>query len=176
MLAPKDTASLIGQVRLAVDAEHHVPLRVEVYAANAAAPAFKVAFEQVDFSAPDAEQFTFNPPPGTKVNESSAEAPAEAGKARPGTDESPTSKAPEAAGDEPTAVGTGWTTVVVAKAPLGEVDGPAKQFIDGLPKVSGTWGSGRLLTSALFSALLTDDGRVLAGAVAPEKLYEAAAK
>src|SRR5205814_281808 len=28
VLSPKDTASLIGQVRLAIDAEHHIPLRV----------------------------------------------------------------------------------------------------------------------------------------------------
>jgi hypothetical protein len=31
------------------------------------------------------------------------------------------------------------------------------------------------LSSHLFSVLLTDDGRVLAGAVSPEKLYQAAA-
>ena len=67
VLAPRDTASLVGQVRLAVDAEHHIPLRVEVYAANATQPAFRVAFEQIAFTAPDAEQFTFNPPPGAKV-------------------------------------------------------------------------------------------------------------
>ncbi len=48
--------------------------------------------------------------------------------------------------------------------------------MNSLPKVSGSWGSGHLLTSALFSALITDDGRVLAGAVAPEKLYEVAGK
>jgi hypothetical protein len=40
--------------------------------------------------------------------------------------------------------------------------------------VNGSWGSGRLLRSSLFSVLLTDDGRVLAGLVAPEKLYAAA--
>src|SRR3954451_19153693 len=67
VLAPRDTASLVGQVRLAVDAEHHIPLRVEVYAANATQPAFRAAFEQIAFTAPDAEQFTFNPPPGAKV-------------------------------------------------------------------------------------------------------------
>jgi hypothetical protein len=46
--------------------------------------------------------------------------------------------------------------------------------VNSLPKVSGSWGSGHLLSSALFSALVTDDGRVLAGAVAPAKLYEIA--
>jgi hypothetical protein len=33
---------------------------------------------------------------------------------------------------------------------------------------------GRLLTSALLSVLVTDDGRVLAGSVPPEALEEAA--
>jgi hypothetical protein len=45
-----------------------------------------------------------------------------------------------------------------------------------LPEVSGAWGSGRLFAGSLFSVLVTDDGRVFAGAVAPAKLYEAATK
>ena len=48
------------------------------------------------------------------------------------------------------------------------------KLLGGLPAVSGDWGSGRLFTSKLFSVLLTDDGRVLAGAVTPERLYQAA--
>jgi hypothetical protein len=42
-----------------------------------------------------------------------------------------------------------------------------------LPKVSGSWGSGRLLTGTLFSAVLTNDGRVAIGAVPAERLYSA---
>jgi hypothetical protein len=45
-----------------------------------------------------------------------------------------------------------------------------------LQQVNGSLGSGRLLQSALFSVLITDDGRVIAGAVAPELLYQAAAQ
>jgi hypothetical protein len=45
-----------------------------------------------------------------------------------------------------------------------------------LPRASGTWGSGRLLEGTLFSALVTDDGRVAVGAVAPERLYAALAR
>ena len=90
----------------------------------------------------------------------------------------------------PTTVGTGWTTVVVARTPaeLTGVQRPdnaqaqpgasplaAADLLDGLfPKVSGDWGSGRLLTTKLVNVLLTDDGRVLAGAVTPERLYEVA--
>jgi outer membrane lipoprotein-sorting protein len=70
VLSPKATQSLIGQVRLAVDAEKHIPLRVDVYAKNATSPAIRVAFTQISFEKPDAQQFAFNPPPGAKVNES----------------------------------------------------------------------------------------------------------
>ena len=37
--------------------------------------------------------------------------------------------------------------------------------------VHGKWGSGRLLTTSLFSVLITSNGRVLAGAVTPAVLY-----
>jgi outer membrane lipoprotein-sorting protein len=205
VLAPRDTASLVGQVRLAIDAKEHIPLRVEVFAKGADTPAVRVAFEQISFGKPDAEQFTFNPPPGAKVTNEGA-APAERPDGAPsksdgtkpngikpqGTKPEGTKPgAAEADGSGPTVVGTGWTSVLVAKMPTGAVDkaGAAAKdeaqlaglpdvgaILDKLPKVSGTWGSGKLLTSALFTALLTDDGRVLVGAVAPEKLYEAAAK
>jgi hypothetical protein len=48
--------------------------------------------------------------------------------------------------------------------------------VKSLPEVSGTWGSGHLLRGALFSVLLTDDGRVVAGAVPPDRLYAVAAR
>ncbi len=162
VLAPRDTGSLIGQVRLAVDAEHRVPLRAEVYAKGAAEPAFRVAFEQVTFDTPDAQQFRFNPPPGTVTTEAGAAGTPDAGGRT------------EPAGARPTVIGSGWTSVVVAMAP-GAADGLGDVTGD-LPRVSGGWGSGRLLTGKLFTVLLIDDGRVVAGAVGPEKLYEAAAK
>ncbi|MFI5493959.1 outer membrane lipoprotein carrier protein LolA [Actinoplanes sp. NPDC051859] len=181
VLAPKDTASLVGQVRLAIDAEKHIPLGVDVYAKGANAPAVRIAFQQVSFAVPDAEQFTFNPPPGTKVEtpseselrdkqkQAAEELQREAGKAE--------AEAPEGT----KVVGKGWASVFVAKLPTGDQEAGAglKQLTTvagALPQVNGTWGSGRLLQSALFSALLTDDGRILVGAVAPEKLYEAAAQ
>jgi outer membrane lipoprotein-sorting protein len=162
VLAPKDTASLVGQVRLALDAERKVPLRVEVYPQGSDEPAFRVTFEQIDFGTPDAQQFAFNPPPGAKVTDEAAPTAAD----RP--DVKPEDRV------EPTVVGTGWTTVVVTNL---DTAGQDLSAITGqLPQVSGAWGSGRLLTGKLFSALLTDDGRVAVGAVAPEKLYEAVAK
>jgi outer membrane lipoprotein-sorting protein len=182
VLAPKDTASLIGQVRLAIDAKEHIPLRVDVYAKDANDPAIRVAFQQISFTVPDDEQFTFNPPPGAKVNKESPEALEQKAEKEA---EKHAGKAPAARpgdGSEPTIVGTGWTSVLVAKMPSGDAGAKGTEgaqlegLLGSLPKVSGTWGSGRLLSGSLFSALLTDDGRVLIGAVAPEKLYEAAGK
>jgi outer membrane lipoprotein-sorting protein len=192
VLAPKDTASLIGQVRLAIDAKQHIPLRVDVYAKGANNPAVRVAFQDISFAVPDAQQFVFNPPPGAKVNQEKAgdakpgdAKPGDATK-RPGIPAKPglpgTVDGKKAAADEPKVIGTGWTSVVVAKLPADTDKASGKEapaiagVLKSLPAVKGTWGSGHLLKSSLFSVLLTDDGRVLAGAVAPEKLYEAAGK
>jgi hypothetical protein len=184
VLTPRDTASLIGQVRLAIDAEKHVPLGVDVYAKDANDPAVRVAFQQITFKVPDAQQFVFNPPAGTKVTEpSAADLAKEHDKAI--TPEKAKEAEKQAAEAGTKVVGKGWTSVLVAKMPTGDdakagKDGAAAGQLDAivgaLPKTSGTWGSGRLLTSALFSVLITDDGRILVGAVAPEKLYEAAGK
>ncbi|MEU1836798.1 LolA family protein [Micromonospora chersina] len=179
VLTPRDRDSLVHQVRIALDAKEHVPLRFEVLADGADEPAFEVAFTQVDFRTPDADQFRFNPPPGVKVTEESAS-----------DGHGPAGKRPAGrSGDRPDVrtVGTGWTTVLVAKidaaggaagAKPGEATGPdaeaLSKVLGGLQRVSGDWGSGRLLSGKLFSVLLTDDGRVLAGLVTPERLYQAA--
>ena len=42
--------------------------------------------------------------------------------------------------------------------------------------VSGPWGSGRLVTTAVGSAILTDDGRIAMGAVPEQVLTEALSK
>ncbi len=200
VLSPKDTASLVGQVRIAVDAEQHLPLRVQVLAHGSTDPAFEVGFSQLSFDVPGDEQFQFTPPPGATVTESTL------GQDHPqDTDQPPTAPAEPTAPDrptaEPTVVGTGWTSVLVAQLPAdgpsatdgtgatgapddtsapGDAGGSAGSSLDAvlnsLPTVSGDWGSGRLLQSALFSVLITDDGRVLAGAVPPELLYQAAAR
>ncbi|MCW6005150.1 DUF2092 domain-containing protein [Micromonospora sp. CPCC 205371] len=169
VLRPRDTASLVGQVRIAIDATEHVPLRFEVLAKDSDKAAFHVAFTQVDFDRPDDQQFEFNPPPGAKVEESTELTPQQ--EAQQGD------KARDGGGV--TTVGEGWTTVAVAKydsaaAPSSEEAGAAG-LLKALPEVSGAWGRGNLLTGTVFSVLITDDGRVLAGLVSPERLYEVAA-
>ena len=115
--------------------------------------------------------FGFNPPPGAKVTEHSGTGPADGGSGPAASD----------AGRKAHVVGTGWTSVLVASVPsrtsgsssgngpLGALDSTLKS----LPTVSGTWGSGHLLEGTVFSAVLTDDGRLAIGAVAPSALYDA---
>ncbi len=174
VLTPKDAATRVAQVRIAVDSEKHIPLRVQVYSTKLANPAIEVGFSEVDFDTPEARQFAFNPPAGTKVTESSALTGAQA----PGA-KSPANAAPPAGAAKPKVVGTGWSSVVVGALP--PQDGAAQQqdqlqgMLQALPKTSGAWGSGRVVDGTLFSAVLTDDGRVAVGAVAPEALYAALA-
>ncbi|MEJ3750105.1 outer membrane lipoprotein carrier protein LolA [Actinomycetes bacterium KLBMP 9797] len=171
VLAPRDKASLVGQVRIAIDATEHVPLRFEVFPKDSDKAAFQVAFTQVDFDRPDDQQFAFNPPAGVKVEEAKPDTGAADRHEQKFDDSGMTS------------VGTGWTTVVVAKA--GDATAPAEGsegeaadaagLLKALPEVSGAWGRGHLLKGTVFSVLLTEDGRVLAGLVSPERLYEVAA-
>ena len=150
VLSPRDPATLIGQVRLAVDAGTHLPLSVDIYAVNATRPGVRVAFQQISYAVPDDEQFLFNPPPGTTTTEGDVAS---------------------AAQGRPTVVGAGWTAVVETRLPEGQLTSAT----GALPKVSGAWGSGRMFTGPLLSVLVTDRGTVFAGPVTPARLYEVAA-
>jgi outer membrane lipoprotein-sorting protein len=169
VLRPRDTASLIGQVRLAIDAQEKLPLRVQILAKGQSNPAFEVAFTQVSFARPDDGQFVFNPPAGTKVEEAD---PGAAADAQSKHDESASGAKPKSA-----VIGTGWTSVLVLRTSQpgqAAADPEAKKaqdVIDQLPLGNG----GRTFNSKLFSVLITDDGRVLVGAVSPERLSQVAA-
>jgi outer membrane lipoprotein-sorting protein len=166
VLSPKDTRSLVGQVRLAVDAETATPLRVQVFPKTTSdGPAFSVGFTSISYEVPADEQFRFSPPPGAKVTEGTLS----------GRPAGPTDAKAKAEGA--TTVGTGWTRVAVLPGPdTTRTEGAAATFLDRLPTVSGSWGSGKLLQSSLVSALLTDDGRMIVGMVPPELLYDAAGR
>ena len=168
-VAPRDTNSLIAKIVLAIDGTEHVPTRVEVFAKdNPNKAAFSIGFSQVTFSRPDDERFAFTPPSGTTVTEGTAPGPF--------TPPTPSGVKPKTA-----TIGTGWTTVFAARVPAEaatpkqQAQGAMDAFLNTLPKVHGSWGSGRLLQSRLFSVLLTDDGRILAGAVSGNQLQSAAA-
>jgi outer membrane lipoprotein-sorting protein len=171
VLRPRDDRSLINEVRIAVDGEKYVPLRVRVFG-EGADPVGEVGFTTVDFGVPDQEQFGFNPPPGAKVTEVKPEADATRENA---AEEKADQLRQQREGSEPTVVGTGWTTVVVSKVGSGAppATGEFGTLLEQLPRVKGDWGSGRVLAGTAFSVVLTDDGRMAAGSVEPELLYAA---
>lgn len=173
VLKPKDDRSLVTSVKIAVDGETFVPLRVQVFGSDATDPAFSVAYESVDFTRPEDRQFTFTPPPGAKVTEAKAPTQKEIDAAKKKATERR-----DTAEKNSTVVGKGWTSVVVMKAEAdttkksGE-QGDLQSALEQLPKKSGAWGSGRVLEGTIFSAVITDDGRVAIGAVEPQLLFDA---
>jgi len=186
VLTPKEATSLVAQVRVAIDGVRHVPLRVQVFAKAVADPVFEVGFSSVDFARPDAAQFAFNPPPGTTVSQGTVAADKKAAAGSKAKRVAPQAKT----ADTPTVVGKGWGSVMVVKVPApgakaattsgtgvatDKTMAQLMKFAALLPKVSGSWGSGHLMAGTVFSALLTDDGRLVVGAVTPEGLYAALA-
>jgi outer membrane lipoprotein-sorting protein len=178
ILSPRDTSSLVGQIRLAIDAKQHVPLRVQVLPKGSDQAAVEVGFTQVNFSRPDNAQFNFTPP--AKVTEGDSASPGNADKSgKAGKVVPPAGKIPAkpAGTDKSTVIGKGWTSVFVARtggnAAADAAKSPeAQSFLNQLP--AGANGS-RVLTSKLFTVMLTSDGRVLVGAVSPERLAQVAA-
>ncbi|MBB2890057.1 hypothetical protein [Flexivirga oryzae] len=165
VLTPKTSATKIGSVRIAIDAEHHLPLRAEVFARGASKAAINVGFTSLSFGTPPASRFDFTPPPGAKIttpNMNDHKAPARA-------------MHPKVAA--PRVVGSAWSSVLVGQVPMKSTANTKDDSLQGmlrlLPKVSGRWGSGHLLDTALFSAVLTDDGHFAVGAVQPTTLYAA---
>jgi outer membrane lipoprotein-sorting protein len=190
VLTPKPTErTVLREVRVAVDSELRIPLRVSVLTNGATTPAAQVGFSELNVGPQDADLFTFTPPAGAKVEEAKPE------------DIKPEDKAAaEKALTEasPQVIGSGWDTVVVAKVPAdglaalqgqgqdrpkrGPKDGarPDSQQFDPQAllkqlgkQISGPWGSGTLISTKVGNILLTDDGRVAAGAVPEQVLVEA---
>jgi len=175
VLVPRDADTLVGEISVAIDGDTGVALAASVTARGAEEPAFSVAFTEVSFEAPDASVFAFTPPEGTEVTEHAVPVPTvaelEQWKAE--------AEAGEETGDErmpqPIVHGEGWSSVV--ELPAGAVgaaglDGETSAMLDTLTeRVDG----GRILSTSLVTVLITDDGRVLAGAVSADRLLDAAA-
>ncbi len=70
-LTPLATDSLVGSVRLAIDAETRLPLWVEVLSRGGGDPAIAAGYIAVSFDPIDPAMFAFEPPPGATVSEAS---------------------------------------------------------------------------------------------------------
>ncbi len=164
VLTPAPTErTLLREVRIAVDSQTRLPLQLTVLANGSTDPALQVGFSDLTFGAQDPSLFTFTPPPGSTVTSPPA---------KPG--------GPPAGATKPTVVGDGWDTVLVASMPKQPAPAPGRGGSFDLSSlgtpVSGTWGSGRLITTAVAAAIVTDDGRIAIGAVPEQVLTAALAK
>jgi outer membrane lipoprotein-sorting protein len=173
-LRPKAPESLIDSAVLAVDGQTKVPLRVQLLAKGKEDPAIEVGFTQVQFRAPGDDVFQFTPPPGAKVTEKQLPT---------GGDHRDNGKAPAAVASSDLAVlGSSWTSVLVARnVDLGAAGSGAnsetlQQLLGATTPVQGAFGHGRMLRTTLVTVLLTDDGRLYAGAVTPAAIEAAAAR
>ena len=192
VLAPKGSGSLIGKVTIALDAQHlTVPLRVQVFARGAATPAFQVGYTSISFVTPAASNFAFTPPAGARVHTvtlpSSGHPPYQqqrklsgvriVGKDWTSVAVLPASALSEVAG-RGNAAGVAGQAARSASGGGGEVSGTAVlgTLLHAAHPVHGAWGSGNLLRTSLVSMLMTSNGHVLIGAVAPSVLYAAAAQ
>ncbi|NUT47226.1 MAG: DUF2092 domain-containing protein [Saccharothrix sp.] len=191
VLTPKPTEkTVLREVRVAVDSELRVPLRVAVLTNGTDAPAVQVGFSELTVGPQDASLFSFAPPAGAKVTEPEFDEPSAEDKA---ATERLFSEA------NPQVIGEGWDVVLAARLPKdslaglaeeqqqrGERGGPwgdrgqAGEDVDvqGLLKqlgkqVGGDWGSGTLITTRVGGVLIADDGRVAAGAVPEQVLVDA---
>lgn len=173
VLRPKDAGSTVTQVRIAIDGDTKVPLRVQVFGTKDTL-ALEVGYSEVSFNRPTDDSFTFNPPADTKVTEV---APPERKAPTKAQQEQAKDRAAQAEAATKT-VGSGWTTVVVAKLPADadQSNAQLKDFLKNLQPTPAGAPAGKLLVGTAFSAVLTDDGRVAVGAVTPELLYKALEK
>ncbi|MEU2283918.1 DUF2092 domain-containing protein [Streptomyces sp. NPDC013178] len=179
LVEPKQSGSTVGAISVAVDAETGLPLKFTLTPASGGAAVVDAGFTQVGFAKPAASTFDFTPPKGAKVTEGdagdAAEAPEHSG------------KLPEEDFDRDLAglkvLGEGWTSIatfdtggegVPSSSDIPDA-GALGGFLDSFgDKVSGKFGSGTVFSTRLINALVTDDGKVYAGAVTKDALVKAA--
>ncbi|MFJ1703448.1 outer membrane lipoprotein carrier protein LolA [Kitasatospora sp. NPDC088346] len=188
---PTQTGSTIREVRISVDAERGVPLAVLVQGSDGSR-VLDAHFGSVSFARPAAKTFEFSLPKGAKVTEAEdAGRDAGAAPAAPSAPAAPAAhEGPKGAGSAPdvNVVGEGWTSVLTTRLPdaraaaaAGE-GAPGKGGHGGAPQnlqsLAGSLGKpvggGTLVSTKLLNVLITDDGRVFAGAVTLPVLQSAA--
>lgn len=184
VLDPSSADTLVAKVAIAVDSETDIPLRVEVWPVGEEQPALRVGFTQVVFDTPDDSVFAFTPPSDATVERLDPETGHHDRGDKPARPHATKADRPD-----PVVVGEGWDQVTVVTLPQKSEGQPAErrgaeaaesatatewqQIMDSLPTVQGSWGSGRVLTSSLFTMVMTDDGRVAVGMVPTERVVAA---
>ena len=198
VIAPRDSRSLVGRVVIELDAQHPgVPLGVQVFAKGVGSPVFQTGFTSITFGAPPASTFAFTPPKGATVHavtpsahpagQASSQRPAVSGAKVIGKNWLSVAVLPASALNELTRGGNaagalGQAAQSAAAGPGSNAGGGVNAagvmaaLLGSATPVHGAWGSGRLVKTSLVSMLITSNGHVLIGAVAPSVLYSAAAQ
>jgi outer membrane lipoprotein-sorting protein len=176
VLTPKPSEkTLLREVTVAIDEETRVPLRFDVFANGTSDPVLSLGFVEFAVGAQDADLFEFTPPEGAEVETTEADdAAREAGE-----------HGAEDVEQRTTTVGDGWDTVVIGEAPAeapseGSMEGFGEDGQDpaaileqiGQP-VTGEFGSGSYIQIKVGGAIITEDGRIAAGAVPQQVLVDA---
>ncbi|MFF2074646.1 outer membrane lipoprotein carrier protein LolA [Kitasatospora sp. NPDC058162] len=191
---PTQSGSTVAEVRISVAADNGVPLAVVVKSTDGST-VLDVHFTDVSFAKPAAKTFDFTVPKGAKVTEQKADAAAKGHDAQGKQDQGDAAKGAEGAKghDGVNVIGEGWTAVVSTQLPAA-VEAP-DQASGAAPKADGKKGKhqsramnpqalvkslgkpvggGTLISTKVVNVLLTDDGRVFAGAVTLPVLQHAA--
>jgi outer membrane lipoprotein-sorting protein len=176
VVTPRTDQTLVARVVVSVDHATGVPLKIAVDARGQSGDAVAIGFTEVSFAKPSADLFSFTPPKGAHVTSKdlshAAHLRQHAKADHVGPD--PDASGPPTAARHPkvTVSDSGWASVVTLpsdRLPASVTSDPLfRQFttaVDG----------GRALQTSLVSVLITDDGRILAGAV-PIATLEAAAR
>ncbi|MCG6568455.1 hypothetical protein [Tessaracoccus sp. ZS01] len=196
VVTPDTDATLVERVVVAVDGETMTPLRVQTWSTqDQTAPAVEISFTDVSFQMPNESVFDFSPPAGATEREVVVPLPEQDG-AMP-SHEGTQHQKPTVTGSgwESVVELQGMDLTKLLAADPGAMSGmpdrlvgsdEAQELMDEFtPDHSGGMGldnaalfeqlttevpEGRLLSSTLLSILMTDDGRVLVGAVPAETL------
>jgi outer membrane lipoprotein-sorting protein len=172
-LTPKNNQSLIASATLSIDAATGLPLAARVMAVGQDGPAFEVAFESITFAKPDASNFNFTPPAGTRIIDIPAPTQAdlmrELGKLPALPNES------DAKAKLEDLIAQGWGAVVkvpAAQVPaeLRRLQAENKLYTELTKPVSG----GRVFSSTLLNIFFADNGDIYAGSVTVERLLAVA--
>ncbi|MFE1172100.1 outer membrane lipoprotein carrier protein LolA [Streptomyces sp. NPDC058773] len=184
LIKPKQAGSTVGSIRVAVDAENGVPLKFTLTPKSGGAAAVDVGYTNVDFAKPAASTFSFTPPKGAKVVDGDKE---HAAAERKHGKDAPAAKDLATGMDGLDVIGKGWTSIATIEGeggglPAGKgsdkdkgAGGDVGKFMDSIgDKVDGKFGSGRVFSTRLVNALITDNGTVYVGAVDKQTLINAA--
>ncbi|WP_225100498.1 DUF2092 domain-containing protein [Streptomyces sp. CoH27] len=175
LIKPRQSGTTVGAISIAVDSKTGMPLKFTLTPKSGGAAVVDAGFTEVSFAKPSASTFAFTPPKGAKVTEQKKDGADREHAVKRGEDFTP-------GHDKGTVLGKGWTSIATfetgSKGGLptgGSKAGDLSGFLGSLgDQVSGKFGKGTVFSTRLINVLMTDDGKVYAGAVTKSALVKAA--